>query len=37
VHEEERAAAQAGGLRFDQAEHELRGDGGIDRAAARRI
>ena len=32
--EQQRAAADAGGLRLDQRQHGLRGDGGIDRAAA---
>ena len=31
---QEGAAADAGALRFDQREHRLGGDGGIDRAAA---
>ena len=34
--EQEGAAADAGGLRLDQREHHLRGDGGIDRRAASR-
>ena len=32
--EQESAAADAGGLRFDQIKHHLRGNGGIDRVAA---
>jgi len=34
VEGEKAAAAQAGGLRLDQGQHQLRGDGGIGGAAA---
>ena len=35
VDEHERPAADAGGLRLDERQHELHGDRGVDRAAAR--
>ncbi len=35
IEQHERAAADAGGFRFDKCEHHLRGDGRIDRASAR--
>ena len=34
VEHQERAAAEAGGFRFDQSQHHLRGDGGVHRRTA---